>query len=94
VLNIAQDLQARPRHATPVPVPVLLTVRQFSEKHPAFTQGAIRQLVFASQPRKTSRGPIPGNGLKPAIVRLGRKVLIDEALFFEWLDSQQRGNAA
>jgi len=90
VLNIAENLQARPRPATPV----LSTVRQFSERHPCFTQGSIRQLIFASQPRKTSRGPIPGNGLAVAIVRLGRKVLIDEARFFEWLESQQRGNAA
>lgn len=25
---------------------ILLTVRQFSDKHPAFTQGAIRNLIF------------------------------------------------
>lgn len=85
-----EPLSARPRTAAPT----LLTVRQFSERHPAFTQGAIRQLIFASQPRRTSRGNLPGNGLQAALVRLGRKVLIDEAKFFEWLSSQQRGNAA
>jgi len=92
MLQFAQDLQACPRSTTPAPT--LLTVRQFSDKHPAFSAGSIRQLIFASQPRKTSRGNLPGNGLNIALVRLGRKVLIDEAKFFEWLDRQQRGNAA
>lgn len=87
-----ESLQARPRPA--IPAPVLLTVRQFSEKHPAFTQGSIRQLIFRSRSRQTSRGNLAGNGLNVALVRLGRKVLIDEVKFFEWLDSQQRGDAA
>lgn len=69
----------------------LLTVQQFCTKHPAWTPGAVRNLIFHAQPRHSSRGPIPGNGLAQAIVRLGRKVLIDEQRFFAWLDSQQRG---
>jgi hypothetical protein len=84
----AEDLQARPRPATPIPT--LLTVRQFSEKHRAFSQGSLRQLVFASQPHKTSRGLLPGNGIGICLVRIGRKLLIDEAKFFAWLDSQQK----
>lgn len=89
--NPDENLQARPRSATPTPI--LLTVRQFSEKHPAFTQGSIRQLIFASKPRKTSRGNLPGNGLSVALVRIGRKVLLNEQRFFEWLDSQQQSAA-
>ena len=48
-----------------------LTVIQFCEKHPAFTIGGIRPLIFNEVT----------NGLKQsgAIVRIGRKVLIDEA---------------
>lgn len=69
----------------------LSTVRQFSEKHPAFSQGAIRNLIFLAEDRKTSKGTIPGNGLSVALVRIGRKVLIDEARFFEWIDQQQKG---
>lgn len=70
---------------------ILSTVRQFSEHHPAFTAGSLRSLIFQAEPRKTSRGDIPGNGLAEsgALVRLGRRVLIDEAKFFEWLESQQ-----
>ena len=69
----------------------LSTVRQFSEKHPAFSQGAIRNLIFLAEDRKTSKGTIPGNGLSVALVRIGRKLLIDEARFFEWIDQQQKG---
>ena len=67
----------------------LLTVRQFSDKHPAFTQGAIRNLIFLAESRKTSRGVIPGNGLNIALVRIGRKLLIEESKFFQWIDEQQ-----
>jgi len=69
----------------------LLTVRQFSDKHPAFTQGSLRNLIFLSDSRKTSRGTIQGNGLNIALVRIGRKLLIDEAKFFQWIDEQQEG---
>ena len=68
----------------------LLTVRQFSERHPAFSQGSLRNLIFLGKPRETSRGVLPGNGFDKALVRLGKKILIDEQLFFEWLDAQHR----
>lgn len=67
----------------------LLTVRQFSEKHPAFSQASIRYLIFQSKPRESSRGTVPGNGLDRALLRLGKRVLIDEFKFFAWLDDQQ-----
>lgn len=67
----------------------LLTVKHFSEKHPSFTHGALRALIFAAATRTTSKGAITGNGLAPAIIRIGAKVLIDEAKFFEWVREQQ-----
>jgi len=66
----------------------LLTVKQFAGKHQAFSEGSLRFQIFNAEPRKTSRGEIPGNGLDSALVRLGRKVMIDEARFFAWLDAQ------
>ena len=78
--------------ASQVTAPVLSTVRQFSERHPAFPQGSIRNLIFYAKPRHTSRGRIDGNGVDAAIVRVGRKVLIDEGRFFEWVE-KQRGAA-
>ena len=69
----------------------LLTVRQFAEKHPAFQQGSLRNLIFLAESRNTSKGKIDGNGLDVALVRIGRKLLIDEAKFFNWIDAQQGG---
>jgi len=67
----------------------LLTVRQFADKHPAFPQGSLRNLIFLAENRQTSKGTIKGNGLDVALVRIGRKLLIDEAMLFLWVDEQQ-----
>ena len=76
--------------AYPEPQPrILLTVRQFSDKHTAFPQGSLRNLIFLAESRKTSRDTIKGNGLDVALVRIGRKLLIDETKFFQWVDAQQ-----
>lgn len=65
-----------------------LTVRQFAEKHQAFPQGSLRNLIFKASPRHSSQGQIEGNGLETALIRIGRKVLINEARFFEWVEKQ------
>ena len=67
----------------------LHTVRQFADKFPPFPQGSLRNLIFLAETRKTSKGTINGNGLDVALVRIGRKLLIDEARFFQWVDEQQ-----
>jgi hypothetical protein len=83
------------RDSAPAPSPSrsLLTVRQFSERYPAFSQASLRWLIFQSTPRyRTIAGKrhlLPGNGLNSALVRLGRRVLLDEARFFDWMDRQQ-----
>jgi hypothetical protein len=59
----------------------ILTVPQFCQRHPAFTPGGIRWLLF----HRTT------NGLDHAVVRLGRRILLDEDKFFQWLDRQQNG---
>ncbi len=68
--------------------PTYLSVRQFSERHPCFSQGSLRALIFAARSRQSSQGEIPGNGLESALVRINTKVLINEARFFEWLERQ------
>ena len=67
------------------------TISQFCNDNPAFTQAAMRGLIFKAEPRITHDGTKPGNGLieAGAIIRIGRRVLIDEAKFFEWVRSQQ-----
>lgn len=67
----------------------LLTIRQLSERFPAFSEPAIRNLVFCAKPRQFSKGKIPGNGLNNAIIRVGRKVLIDAEQFQIWLQEKR-----
>ncbi len=71
----------------PPPHQTLYTVEQFPHVEPSFTSAALRNLIFKAQPRHSSRGVIPGNGLLEcgAIVRVGRKVLINRAKFLEWV---------
>lgn len=60
--------------------PTLSTVKQFSDKHQAFAIGGLRHRIFHEET----------NGLKKsgAIVRNGRRVLINEEKFFAWLENQ------
>jgi len=67
-------------------VDTIITVVEFSRRHSAFTEQSLRWLIFRSAE----------NGLAKsgAIIRLGRRVLIDEEKFFEYLRSQSSQRAA
>jgi hypothetical protein len=52
-----------------------LTVRQIVAKYPAYTIGSLRWALFH---RKT-------NGLDRAVIQKGRRVLLDEVKFLEWI---------
>ena len=58
-------------------IPTLLTVSQFNQKHPAFPVGGIRHRIFNAKQ----------NGMDSAgvLVRNGRRILINEERFFDWL---------
>ncbi|MCP5231510.1 MAG: hypothetical protein H6948_05360 [Zoogloeaceae bacterium] len=77
-----------------IPVPAqrrLGTVAQAAAAYPAFTQAAFRDLIFKAEDRYNSRGDtIKGNGLAAAgaIVRVGRKVMINFDAFEAWLDQR------
>lgn len=62
---------------------IYLTVNQFTDKHQAFTKGGLRALIFNENSNELAKSG--------AIVRLGRKVLIDETKFFAWVESQNQG---
>ena len=67
---------------TAAPSRRLLTLRQFAERNQFISESGLRYQVFNSQT----------NGLESsgALVRLGRKLLIDEDKYlFGWVDSQQ-----
>lgn len=55
----------------------ILSVKLFSEKHPSFPAGGLRHIIFNAHE----------NGLEKsgALIRLGRKILIDETAFFAWI---------
>lgn len=73
----------------------IYTVDQFSNRNPAFTTSSLRNLIHKANRRKSSIGDIEGNGLieAGALLRIGRKVLIHEPRFFNWLDLQQNREA-
>lgn len=82
--------QHTPGIDTPVAnIPVLTPVKQFSQRYPAFTEAAMRAIIFNAADRPSTAGTIPGNGFAPAIVRLGRRVLIDEKKFFDVIRAKQ-----
>jgi hypothetical protein len=57
------------------------TVKQFSERHPAFSVGSLRALIFNA----TTNG-LTESG---AIVRINRKILLNEPKFFRWLEGER-----
>ena len=63
-----------------------LTVNLLAEAERALSTSSIRYLIFQSEPRCAASGEtIPGNGLAPAIRRVGRKVLLNHGLFLDWV---------
>ena len=60
-----------------------LTVKMMAVKHPAFSEASLRYHIFHESK----------NGISKAIRRVGRKILINEAQFFDWLEGQAKGGA-
>lgn len=56
----------------------LVPVTDWPQRHPWPPIGGLRHLIFHA---KT-------NGFERVIRRIGRRVLIDETAFFEWVDAQ------
>jgi len=54
----------------------LKSPKQIVEACPGMTMGGLRMLLFHSRT----------NGLESCVVRLGRKLLIDEVAFVKWLE--------
>ena len=56
------------------------------------TESFLRHAIFNAKDRVGSGGTvIPGNGLASAIIRIGRKVLIDLDQFDAWVEAQREG---
>lgn len=61
-----------------------LTVTDAAKKHPAFTEGGLRWLLFNRE----------NNGFNRCVCRIGRRVLIDESELVAWLRDQREAKAA
>ncbi len=59
----------------------LIPVSKWNERHPYPSVSQLRWNIFR-----------PVNGFEKCIVRVGKRVLIDEEKFFEWIDNQQKVN--
>jgi len=60
----------------------LVTVRQLSASSPAFSEASIRWMIFCAE----------RNGLDRALVKVGRRILIDVPEFERWLESHRLGD--
>jgi hypothetical protein len=68
-----------------------LPISTLVEREPAFSEAALRFHIYSSQERRSTLGPVPGNGLAPAIRRVGRKVLIHHGRFRQWIETGRAG---
>lgn len=66
-------------------MPKLYTIRQFAQNNPAFSEASLRWHITVAKKN--------GLGKSGAILRNGRRILIDPDKFFTWLESSQ-GHAA
>ena len=58
--------------------PEYFTVKQFTERHPAFTTGGLRSAFFYKAEELEQAG---------AIARMGRRILINEPVFLQFVAS-------
>lgn len=60
-------------------IPVLLSIRDFANKHPFMSENSIRWLLYKDEP-----------GLEDCLVRISRRVYLDEKKIFNFLTSSSR----
>jgi hypothetical protein len=73
--------------------PSYLTIKQAVQTYPAVfpTESAVRNLIYKADDRPFTKGVMKGNGFAMALIRLGRKILLDEAKLIEWIESHRKG---
>lgn len=77
--------------ATPSIKASIKTLVQMPEWKDVYTESAIRNLIDKARARRSSRGVIPGNGLieAGALIRIGRRVVLDTDKFRAWVESHR-----
>ena len=59
-------------------IPILLSIRDFAKKHSFMSENSIRWLLFKDEP-----------GIEDCLVRVSRRIYIDETKFFNFLQQTQ-----
>ncbi len=59
----------------------IIPLTEWPKYHPWPPIGGLRHLVFFAE----------SNGFNAVVRRIGRRVLLDEAAFFEWVEEQNQG---
>lgn len=74
--------------------PTYLSVKETAAQPDCpFTESSLRHLIYYAESRTAASGEVvPGNGLNRALVRIGRKVLIDQVTFQDWIASHRISN--
>lgn len=100
--RLANGLQAAPgttgahNDNEPITERKLVTVKQLLalKKYGWATNSFIRHAIFQAEDRIGSGGVVvPGNGLAPAVLRLGRKIVIDLEEFDHWVEQHRMASA-
>lgn len=74
-----------------VTVKILANTRGYD----CFTEASLRHMIYDAQDRYNAAGEIVrGNGLGVALIRVGRRVLVDLDEFDAWLERHRQGQTA
>jgi hypothetical protein len=85
-----EEVATPPERPRIVPLKVMAAMPEYAD---TFTEHALRHLVADAEDRYSSKGhKVAGNGLRPAIIRLGRRVLLDLDAFDAWLLRHRAGD--
>ena len=60
--------------------PEFLTVKQYAERYPWPSESALRWMIFRSST----------NGMESALIRVGRRIILDVAAFNVWVRNQEK----
>ena len=69
-----------PGRFIPVPTPTFLTVKQYAERYPYPSESSLRWHLFHSST----------NGLESAVIRIGKRIVLDLDALNAWIRSHKK----
>lgn len=74
--------------------PALYSVAETVRRNSSIlTEGRLRSYIHAAEDRQGANGIIRANGFARAIIRIGRRIFIDEDALFDWIEASQSRSA-